>query len=70
MRTNIEIDDTLMAEVLAETEHRTKRAAVEAGLRLVLERAKRRRAAESFGQFPGWEGDLDVLRGRKAPPGP
>lgn len=64
MRTNIEIDDELMAEVLRETGLRTKRAAVDEGLRLLLERSRRRRAAEMFGKLPKWEGDLDALRGR------
>lgn len=63
MRTNIEIDDQLMASVLSETPFRTKRAAVEEGLRLLLERTRRRRVAESFGKHP-WDGNLDELRGR------
>jgi Arc/MetJ family transcription regulator len=64
-RTNIEIDEALMREALAATGLRTKRAVVEAGLRALVERANRKRVAEMFGKLPGWEGDLDVLRGRK-----
>lgn len=63
MRINIEIDDRLMANVLSETPFRTKRAAVEEGLRLLLDRSRRRRVAGSFGKYP-WDGDLDELRGR------
>ena len=64
-RTNIEIDEELLREAVAATGLRTKRAVVEAGLRALVERANRKRVAEMFGQLPGWEGDLDVLRGRK-----
>lgn len=63
MRTNIEIDDRLMASVMAETGLQTKRAAVEEGLRLLLQRCRRQRVADSFGKHP-WDGDLDELRGR------
>ena len=37
MRTNIEIDDRLMREAMHRSGARTKRAAVEAGLRLLAE---------------------------------
>jgi antitoxin ParD1/3/4 len=35
MRTNIEIDDALMSRVMSTGEYKTKREAVEAGLKLV-----------------------------------
>ncbi len=38
MRTNIEIDDKLMADVMAYGDYKTKKEAVEAGLRLVRRR--------------------------------
>jgi Arc/MetJ family transcription regulator len=38
MRTNIEIDDKLMADAMEAGGHKTKREAVEAGLRLVARR--------------------------------
>ena len=38
MRTNIDIDDRLMEEAMKSTGSRTKRAAVEAGLRLLIQR--------------------------------
>jgi Arc/MetJ family transcription regulator len=61
MRTNIEIDDELMAQALELTGLRTKRAVVEAALRALIDRASRRRLKKAFGAYP-WEGDLDQLR--------
>ena len=69
MRTNIVIDDALMAEVLRATGLKTKREAVEAGLRLLARRARQAGvAAELFGTVE-WRGDLDAER-RDAPPEP
>lgn len=61
MRTNIEIDDQLMAEAMASGEFKTKRAAVEAGLRLLASRKRQARAIDLFGKI-AWEGDLDAER--------
>lgn len=61
MRTNIVIDDSLMAEVMRETGLKTKREAVELGLRTLL----RLRTQEDIRQFRGkltWTGDLDAMR--------
>jgi Arc/MetJ family transcription regulator len=61
MRTNIEIDDKLMKEALRLTGAKTKREAVELGLRTLL----RLRHQEELRRFKGklhWEGDLDELR--------
>ena len=61
MRTNIEINDDLMRKVMSSRKFRTKRAAVEAGLRLLL----RTQAQASFRQLRGkiqWEGDLEESR--------
>jgi len=61
MRTNIVIDDALMAETLAATGLRTKREAVELGLRTVL----RLRRQEEIRRFRGkldWQGDLEAMR--------
>ena len=63
MRTNIEIDDELMAKALRLTGLRTKRAAVEAGLRALIEKRGRELLLEAAGKYP-WEGDLDRMRGR------
>ena len=66
MRTNIEIDDTLMAEALAVSGLATKRAVVEAGLRLLVKLRRQAEVKQLFGKVP-WEGDLDESRlGRSA----
>lgn len=65
MRTNIVIDDELMAEALAVTGLKTKREAVEAGLRLLTRRARQAAAADLFGAVD-WQGDIDADR-RDAP---
>ena len=61
MRTNIEIDDKLMADTLLATGFKTKREAVEFGLKTVLKLKQQ----EEFRQFRGklnWEGNLDQRR--------
>jgi Arc/MetJ family transcription regulator len=61
MRTNIEIDDQLMQDVLRLTGIKTKREAVELGLRQLL----RLRQQEEIRRFRGklaWEGDLNAMR--------
>lgn len=61
MRTNIDIDDELMETALRESGLRTKRAAVEEGLRALIQRQRRKRLIEAFGKYP-WDGDLAELR--------
>ena len=61
MRTNIDIDDELMETALRESGLRTKRAAVEEGLRALIDRQRRRKLIDAFGKYP-WEGDLAELR--------
>lgn len=61
MRTNIVIDDKLMKDTLRVTGLKTKREAVELGLRTVL----RLRQQEEIRRFRGkvnWQGDLDAMR--------
>lgn len=61
MRTNIVIDDKLMKETLKATGLKTKREAVELGLRTLL----RLQQQEEIRRFRGkldWQGDLDALR--------
>ncbi len=66
MRTNIEIDDTLMTEALAVSGLATKRAVVEAGLRLLIKLRRQAEVKQLFGKVR-WEGDLDESRrGRSA----
>ncbi len=61
MRTNIEIDDELLREAMAATGHATKRATVEAGLRLLVRLRRQADAVEELIGL-GWEGDLDASR--------
>jgi Arc/MetJ family transcription regulator len=61
MRTNIEIDDKLMAQALKLTGHPTKRAAVEEGLRLMIRLRKQAQALKALRGL-GWEGDLGEMR--------
>ncbi len=66
MRTNIEIDDTLMAEALQVSGLATKRAVVEAGLRLLIKLRRQAEVKRLFGKVR-WEGELDESRaGRSA----
>ena len=61
MRTNIVIDDALMDDALKATGLKTKREAVELGLRTLL----RLRHQEDIRRFRGklsWEGDLEAMR--------
>ena len=69
MRTNIEIDDALLAQAMTATGLPTKRATVEAGLRMLV---RMRRQAEAFADLKGlgWEGDLDVMRESRSPAKP
>ncbi|MBN9036115.1 MAG: type II toxin-antitoxin system VapB family antitoxin [Rhizobiales bacterium] len=61
MRTNIDIDDELLAEAMEITGHKTKKAAVEEALRRVIETHRRREAIKNL-EGIGWEGDLDAMR--------
>ena len=61
MRTNIVIDDELMAEVLETTGIKTKREAVERGLKLLLKIGRQQEILKYRGKIK-WEGDLDEMR--------
>lgn len=61
MRTNIDIDDALMAEAMEVTGTKTKKAAVEEALRRLVEAHRVRRVIEETAGI-GWEGDLRELR--------
>jgi Arc/MetJ family transcription regulator len=61
MRTNIVIDDALMAEALTATGLKTKREAVELGLRTLL-RLRRQEEIRRFRGKLSWEGDLEAMR--------
>lgn len=60
-RTNIVIDDELMATVLRGTSFKTKREAVHAGLETLL-RVKRQERIRDFRGKLEWEGDLEEMR--------
>ena len=61
MRTNIVIDDTLMRAALKATGAKTKREAVELGLRTLLRLRKQQQIKVLRGRIP-WQGDLDRMR--------
>jgi len=51
VRTNVEIDDTLLAEAMAATGLRTKHEVVEAGLRLLVRHKRQANALDLFGRI-------------------
>ncbi len=61
MRTNIVIDDELMARALKISGLKTKRAVVESGLRLLVKLKDQEQIRAARGKLP-WEGDLDRSR--------
>ena len=61
MRTNIVIDDELMKNVLEVTGLKTKREAVELGLKSLLRLEEQAKVREYRGKLK-WEGDLDEMR--------
>ncbi len=61
MRTNIVIDDDLMAQALKATGLDTKKDAVEQGLKLLVKRSKQQSIRSLRGKIK-WEGDLDEMR--------
>lgn len=62
MRTNIEIDDKVVAELMALTGARTKRQVVDDALRAQLDWTKATTGILSLQGKVEWEGDLDALR--------
>ena len=61
MRTNIVIDDRLMRDALRATGVKTKREAVELGLRTIV-RLNRQRELRRLRGKVDWQGDLDAMR--------
>ncbi len=59
MRTNIEIDDALLAEAMKAGPYKTKKDAVEAGLRLLARQATYREILKWKGRLH-WEGDESI----------
>jgi Arc/MetJ family transcription regulator len=62
MRTNIELDDALIAEAMEITGLPTKKATVEKALRDLVENLGRRKALQELRGI-GWKGDLEEVRG-------
>jgi len=61
MRTNIVIDDRLMADALKVSGLKTKREAVEEGLKALI-RFKEQEGIRAYRGKLAWEGDLDAMR--------
>ena len=61
MRTNVVIDDKLMSRALRSSGCRTKKAAIEAGLRLLVQVNSQKKLRGLRGKNT-WEGDLDKMR--------
>ena len=61
MRTNIVIDDQLMQEAMEASGFKTKKEAVEAGLRALI-KLRKQEEIKSFRGKLKWEGDLDDMR--------
>ena len=61
MRTNVVIDDDLMAQAMQHTGLRTKRAVIEEALRTLI-RVKSQEQVRSLRGKLRWEGDLGEMR--------
>lgn len=61
MRTNIVIDDQLMADALKATGLNTKKEAVEEGLKLLIKRNEQQEIRKLRGKLK-WEGNLEEMR--------
>ncbi len=63
MRTNIEIDDSLMADALKATGLSTKKETVELGLKVLIKLNKQASIRALRGKLK-WEGNLDEMRAK------
>jgi Arc/MetJ family transcription regulator len=61
MRTNIEIDDALMAQAQKASGHATKKQTVEEALRLMIKLRQQQEVNAVFGQYR-WRGNLAQSR--------
>jgi Arc/MetJ family transcription regulator len=61
MRTNIEVDDQLVSKAMRSSGVRTKKAVVEAGLRLLVKTNSQTAIRRLRGKVQ-WEGDLNQSR--------
>jgi Arc/MetJ family transcription regulator len=62
MRTNVVIDDKLMSRALRSCGYRTKRSAIEAGLRLLVQLGSQKKRRWLKGKIAR-QGDLGKMRG-------
>ena len=63
MRTNVEIDDDLMASAMRVTGVTTKREMIDRALRMTLRLKRQEELMQLWGL--GWDGDLDDMRTSK-----
>ena len=61
MRTNVVIDDKLMSRALRSSGCRTKRSAIESGLRLLVQVNSQKKLRALKGKIT-WDGDLEEMR--------
>jgi Arc/MetJ family transcription regulator len=61
MRTNIEIDNKLIEEAMKISGQKTKKATVEAGLKLIITLNQQKKIRDLRGKLK-WEGDLEQMR--------
>jgi len=61
VRTNVVIDDTLMSRALRTSGCRTKRSAIETGLRLLVQVNSQKKLRSLRGKI-AWDGDLEEMR--------
>jgi Arc/MetJ family transcription regulator len=61
MRTNIDIDDALMAEAQKASGQATKKQTVEQALRLMIRLRQQQEVGSAFGKYP-WRGNLTRSR--------
>jgi Arc/MetJ family transcription regulator len=66
MRTNVVIDDELMAQAMAYSGLKTKRAVIEEALRTLITLKSQEQVRELKGELP-WDGDLNVMREGRYP---
>ena len=64
MRTNIVIDDNLIAKAMNYTGLRTKKEVVHFALEEIIRREERKKILELQGKVH-WEGNLDEMRGNR-----
>ena len=66
MRTNIDLDDKLMAEAMTTLGLTTKKATVEEALRRIVRAEQQKQALREMAKIGWGDGDLDALRGPPA----